>query len=112
MFGFKKNPLEITPRELETLLSSGAKITIIDVRDVAEWKSGHLQTSKLVPLNDLPRHLNELDKEQPIICHCQHGMRSMRATEFLQKNGFKNARSLKGGLAEWAKKIDPSLSRY
>lgn len=67
------------------------KAIIIDVRTVAEFKSGCIKKSVNIPVNDLPKKLNKLkDKNQPIITCCASGIRSAMARQLLQSNGFKN----------------------
>ena len=41
-------------------------------------------------------------RERQIIVYCEHGERSLRATQYLKQQGFENIRSLKGGYAAWS----------
>ena|SRR3989338_8012928 len=66
----KDGSLKITPQELKTKLDGGEKITIIDVREPSEWTICHLKEARLIPLEELPRRLNELDPNDAIILHC------------------------------------------
>jgi rhodanese-related sulfurtransferase len=52
------------------------------------------------------------DKNEAIILHCHHGMRSDRACQFLAAQGFSNVHNLLGGIDEWSLKIDLSVPRY
>lgn len=64
---------------------------IIDVRSKAEYKSGHIQGSKNIPLPDLPSSMGTLkDKSKPIITCCASGMRSASAKNILQSKGYTN----------------------
>ncbi len=108
----KNQDVEILPLELRSKLDKGEKLTIIDVRDPAEWSAGHLKCAKSVPLSELANRLSKLKREESIVLHCQHGMRSMRALHFLQKHGFTQVKSLKGGLTAWRASVDPDLTHY
>jgi rhodanese-related sulfurtransferase len=68
---------------------------------------------ELKPLGQIGRWMYELlDKDEDIVIHCHHGMRSDRACQMLAANGFTNLKNLLGGIDEWSLKIDPSIPRY
>lgn len=104
--------IEITAQELKKLLDEKKKVTIIDVREQHEYDICHLDNSVLIPLSELPQHVNELDSADEIITHCHHGMRSLNAANFLKQAGFKKVRSLRGGIDAWATEIDPNMATY
>jgi len=66
----------------------------------------------LIPLNDLPQNIAQLDSGSEIITYCHHGVRSLHAAAFLYQNGLQNVKSLAGGIDLWAAEIDSTLSRY
>ena len=103
---------EISVQELEALKKANADIFILDVRNPNEYAICHLDGGHLIPLNELPARLNELNPEQHIIIHCHAGGGSRRATEFLIKEGFKNVSNLRGGITAWANEIDPAMAKY
>jgi len=84
---------------------------VLDVREPHEFAicniGGHL-----IPLNDLPRRLGELDPNRETVVHCRSGSRSAKAVEFLRANGFKDVKNLAGGILAWAAKIDPTMKQY
>lgn len=97
----KKNITEISPEEAEQRLEQGA--VVIDVREDADFKQGHIHGAK-----HLSRGIVELeiedeipDLEQPIICYCGGGSRAALVAESLQKMGYKNVRSIRGGFRAW-----------
>lgn len=102
---------EITVQQLKQLMDENAKIFILDVRDPSEYEVCNIGGT-LIPLNELPHRLEELDAKAQIIVHCKMGGRSMRAVEFLEGQGFSNVYNLKGGIAAWAKEIDPEMAMY
>ena len=73
---------------------------LIDVRNPDEYALGNLG-GQLMPLPELTKHFDTLDKEKDIIVHCQHGISSAKAAQLFQAAGFKNVWSLKGGYAAW-----------
>jgi adenylyltransferase/sulfurtransferase len=84
---------------------------VLDVREPHEYQicniGGHL-----IPLNDLPNRLSELDKNSEIVAHCKMGGRSAKAVDFLRQSGFKNVRNLTGGILAWADRVDPRMPKY
>src|SRR5476651_1623297 len=102
---------DISVHELDDLRKADADIFILDVRNPDEYELCNLG-GHLIPLNELPTRLNELNPEQHIVIHCHAGGRSRRATEFLIKEGFKNVSNLRGGITAWANEIDPAMAKY
>jgi rhodanese-related sulfurtransferase len=86
-----------------TQLINQGKTLIVDVRDPAEFASGHIRDSKNIPLNELPQRISELDKfkSKSVIVLCQSGVRSSKASMQLKKAGFNEVVGLNGGLAAW-----------
>jgi rhodanese-related sulfurtransferase len=98
----KKNITEISPEEAAAKLQNG-EVVIVDVRDKDEWEEEHIPHAI-----NLSRGTIELDIEEKvpdpkavIITHCGGGGRSALAAESLQKMGYKNVRSMAGGLKAW-----------
>jgi adenylyltransferase/sulfurtransferase len=106
---------EITVEELKQKLDARQDVFILDVREPNEYKICNLN-GHLIPLNELPKRLQELDaakdKDTEIVVHCHRGGRSARAVAFLQQAGYKQAKNLKGGILDWANKIDPKMAKY
>lgn len=119
--GFLKDPpidktfdikaLQITVEELKHRLDLGDRPFLLDVREPYEYKICNLN-GYLIPLQQLPKRLQELDPNKEIVVHCHTGSRSQKAVEFLYEAGFESAKNLVGGVEAWARKIDPSMPRY
>lgn len=107
------NGPEITAEELRQEMTDKAQdLVLIDVREPHEWDIVHIEGARLIPLNQLPERLSELDGHAEIVTHCHHGARSMKALEILKGAGFGKVRSLAGGIDAWAERVDPGLARY
>ncbi len=103
---------DVTPAELETALAGARPPRLVDVRTPLEHRICRLEGSSLVPLQELPRRLDELDPADEIVVYCHHGNRSARAVEYLRRQGFERARNLAGGIDAWSLSVDPSVPRY
>jgi len=77
--------------DLQGLFESGIPFTLIDVREPQEWASGHLEGAMHIPLGRLvvaPEVLETLNRREPIVVYCQHGIRSAQAVRYLREQGF------------------------
>ena len=101
----------ISVRELKEKLDNNEDIFILDVREPHEYEISNLN-GYLIPLNDLPERINELDSSKEIVVHCKIGGRSAQAVEFLKISGFKKVKNLAGGINAWAQKIDRDMPVY
>jgi adenylyltransferase/sulfurtransferase len=103
---------DISVEELKQKLDRGEKVVILDVRNLPEYQICKLPGSALIPLNELPSRLAELNPDEEMVVHCKSGMRSAKAIAFLRDQGFRKLRNLTGGILAWAQKIDPSMPTY
>jgi sulfur-carrier protein adenylyltransferase/sulfurtransferase len=102
---------EISVEELKQRLDAKEDLFILDVREPHEYQICNLN-GHLIPLNDLPRRVHELDPSKEMVVHCRSGARSARAVGFLQQAGFAKAKNLAGGILAWADRIDPKVPKY
>jgi hydroxyacylglutathione hydrolase len=105
------NSLQITVEQLKEKMESGHPPFLLDVREPSEYRVANLGAT-LIPLREVPKRFNELDKNAEIVVHCHHGNRSQRAVEFLYEKGFANVKNLIGGIEAWSERIDPKVPRY
>ncbi len=90
----------LNANELSEKLKNGKRPLVIDVRQPEEYSAGHIAGSKLIPLGELGKRVNELPKDKEIICVCASGSRSRSATKLLVNAGY-NAFDMKGGMFMW-----------
>lgn len=104
---------EVTVEELHEKLHDENPPLLIDVREHYEYDIANLE-GMLIPPAELERRLDELEpyKDREIVVYCRSGSRSARACMTLQDYGFENVANLKGGIIEWARKIDPTMPVY
>ncbi len=107
-----ENQWETTVEELKRRMDRHEDLFVLDVRNPEEYQICHIPGSMLLPLPQLAERFRELDPERELIVHCKSGMRSLKATQFLREQGFRNVKNLKGGILAWADKIDPAMPKY
>lgn len=99
----QKDPeLEVDVADVVRLRGQNESVQIVDVRERDEWDAGHMPGSTLIPLGELAFRARELDADRPLVIVCRSGNRSLVAAEMLSNAGFKDAKSLAGGLIAWA----------
>jgi len=103
---------QLTAIELKTKIQDNEQLFLLDVREPFEFAHAHIDGSVLIPLNQIPQRLRELNMEQEIVLICHHGMRSMQAANFLTQVGFKQVSNLVGGIDAWSINVDSSVARY
>ncbi len=84
----------------QALVAAGA--TLVDVRTVAEFRTGSLPGAVNIPLNRLARRLDDLDRGQPVVVFCRSGARSAQAMSILAAAEFE-AHDL-GAISTWRSK--------
>jgi len=82
----------------QRLINDGA--LLLDVREDIEFEAGHAPGARHIPLMDVPDVVDELPRDQVIICVCRSGARSARAAAFLLEQGL-TAMNLEGGMKAW-----------
>jgi rhodanese-related sulfurtransferase len=100
------DPLEIDVAWVAAVVADPA-VQIVDVREPDEWESGHIAGSTWIQLDSLTSRTGEIAASKQIVVVCRSGRRSLMAAQWLDANGFSGARSMAGGLLEWAEKGHP-----
>jgi sulfur-carrier protein adenylyltransferase/sulfurtransferase len=104
--------VEIAPRELQSRLSRGEELQLIDVREQFEWDIARIPGARLVPLATLPDVVDSLDRDREVVVYCKGGSRSRAAATHLADAGFPRVTNLTGGILRWQADVDPTLPRY
>ncbi len=105
---------EITPRQVKAMLDGGEKFVLIDCRLPNEHQITHIDGARLIPLQELPRRLAEIKPlaGEKVVVHCKSGGRSLQFTQALRSMGFKDVRSMAGGILLWNKDVAPGGPQY
>lgn len=95
-----QNEYVISPKDFKSKMDQPA--TVLDVRSVDEFKSGHLENALNIDINgaQFESQTSQLDKSKPVLVYCLAGARSKKAGQILRKKGF-TVLELKGGIDAW-----------
>ena len=69
-------------------LYQNEQLSLVDVREVEEFETLHLEGARNLPLSQLADTYEQLDKAQSYYVICKSGMRSTRACQFLAEQGY------------------------
>ena len=99
------NYREVTAEQGAAVIANESPL-ILDVRTPKEFKAGHLDQARLVPVQQLASHLDKITahKNRPIFIYCATGNRSTVASKILIDNGFKQVINLRYGIYDWARR--------
>ncbi|WML60512.1 sulfurtransferase TusA family protein [Neobacillus sp. PS2-9] len=89
-------------------LEGNETVTILDVREPAEYAFGHIPGAINIPLGDLENRFEELNKEDRLHIVCRTGNRSDLAAQQLAGKGFDNVKNVVPGMKDWTGSINKS----
>jgi rhodanese-related sulfurtransferase len=82
-------------------------IQLIDVREYAEFAAGRVAGARLIPLGEIEKRREEINRSQKIYVMCRTGNRSSAAQKKLETLGFTNVINVEGGFEAWKKENLP-----
>ncbi|MFI6697903.1 rhodanese-like domain-containing protein [Streptomyces sp. NPDC050509] len=96
-------PVRLTPQQAHQETGDGQAV-LLDVRETAEWKSGHAPGALHLPLSRLiaGAALPASAQGKPVVTICRSGHRSQQAAELLAGRGVE-ATDVTGGMTAWAR---------
>jgi rhodanese-related sulfurtransferase len=105
---------QISPQDLKQWLADDARPqpVLLDVREPWEFGVCRIEGAQHIPMRTIPLRLSELDRDAELVVICHHGARSYQVAMFLERQGFGNLHNLYGGLAGWAREVDPAMPTY
>ena len=102
---------QMSVQELKQRRDAGEDIFVLDVREPFEYQIANIGGT-LIPQNQVPQRLAEIDRDREIVVQCRSGGRSQRVAEFLTSQGYPNVKNLAGGILAWSDQIDPRVPKY
>lgn len=99
--GEKSEPIDMLG---ETLLVSSSGVYVLDLRDLTQFRQGHIKGSHLIPYAELTQRTHELPHDRLIVTVDATDRRGRQAAKLLRKEGYR-ASNLKGGINAWPGKL-------
>ena len=108
--------LQLLPQDAAALCAGDVPPLLLDVREDWEVAFAAIRLTgapqRHIPMGQIPERLAELDRAQPVVCVCHHGMRSAQVAHFLAREGFETVYNLAGGIDAWSLQVDATVPRY
>ena len=94
---------EVDVYQVKDRLDKGEHFMLIDVREDKEWNLGRIPSAIHLGKGIVERDIESVveDRSAELILYCQGGFRSALAAESLNKMGFQNVFSMRGGFGAW-----------
>lgn len=102
---------QMSVRELASLLESGERFELLDVRTPEERAIAAIPGSIILNETEAAR-IESLARDTMLVLHCHHGGRSQQAAEQFVALGFSQVWNVVGGIDAWSQEIDPDVPRY
>ena len=108
IFNIKKNYIE--PKELEKKLDDGEKVYLLDTRNNYEINIGSFKNAKnlnILKFDEFADKVNELKEiDGEVVMFCTGGIRCEKALGYLNEEGIKSFKQLKGGIINYLNETD------
>jgi rhodanese-related sulfurtransferase len=75
-------------------------IQILDVREPHEWRAGHIEGARHIPMGELSDRRDEIADDRKVVCVCRSGARSGQVADALSRAGY-DAENMDGGMQAW-----------
>lgn len=117
----RRRIIEIEPAEFAR--AAAGEQTVIDVREPAEFATGHLPGAINIPRGVLEFEIEAhpaigcvtdtalADRQRPVVVYCRSGGRAALAAQSLLQLGFTDVRSIAGGIMGWTAAGLPVVAR-
>ena len=102
---------QVSPKDLKKRIDAGEDLFILDVREPFEYQIANIG-GVLIPQNDVPKRIGEIDRNREIVVQCKSGGRRQRIAEYLKQSGFPTVSNLAGGIVAWSDEVDPKVPKY
>lgn len=108
MFAWAKSGLptshvaQLSSAEIHEMMTTGGKLSLVDVRAVGEFQARHIDGAVNVPAPELRTRYKELDKSKPVALICSTGHRSSLGAGLLKQRGFADVRNAAGGMTGYS----------
>lgn len=98
----QKGGATVTSQQLVALMNKENAV-VVDLRDAADFRAGHITDATNIPYNKFSERLSELEKYKsgPIVLVCKYGQHTGSAGKMLRAAGYENVYRLGGGMSDW-----------
>ncbi|MUG46498.1 hypothetical protein GNP95_16040 [Paenibacillus woosongensis] len=107
----QKHPYVALNEDLQVKITAKDAITILDVREPAEYAFGHIPGARSIPLGELELRVDELNPDEEVYVVCRTGSRSDLACQLLADKGFKQVKNVTPGMTDWKGPMEQAVEK-
>lgn len=89
---------QLSGSDVKSSMMRGEGLFVLDVRTAGEWRHGHIETAKHLPLPALPKRIADVPHGRPLAIICASGYRSSIAASLLLREGYTGLLNVMGGM--------------
>jgi rhodanese-related sulfurtransferase len=82
-------------------LQANAQAQVVDVREPAEYTAGHIPKAINIPLRTLAQHLDQIERDRPVVLYCSSGYRSAIGVVTLHLLGYDKVQGFPPSFSAW-----------
>jgi rhodanese-related sulfurtransferase len=107
----RKSGPSLSPQQAISLINAEEGV-FVDLREVAEFRKGHIVSAINIPAAKLPERMVELEKykDKPIVLVCKMGQQSSTAGKQLKEANYGQVYKMTGGMMEWGNLQLPTVT--
>ncbi len=107
----RKSGPSLSPQQAINVVNAEDGV-FVDLRELAEFRKGHIVSAINIPAAKLPERMVELEKykDMPIVLVCKMGQQSGAAGKQLKDANFGKVYKMTGGMMEWGNLQLPTVS--
>jgi rhodanese-related sulfurtransferase len=102
---------DVSVNQAKQLIDQKSSMVVLDVRTEEEYEKEHIEGAINFWVDVLLQKLDELNPNGEYLVYCRIGLRSTRATQILNDNGFLKVFNLVGGIEAWKQEGFPLKNR-
>jgi len=103
--------IQVSPVDVAAAFRSDNHLRLVDVRAPEEWDLARIEGATR-NTEEQAQEMMRWPKDTPIVFYCHLGQSSLDAASYFAGHGFKNVRSMTGGIDAWSLDVDSSVPRY
>ena len=103
---------DLSPEAFVERKAAGEVWQLVDVREHWEFELARVDSAVFMPMSQIHRRVQELDKHKPVAVLCHSGIRSAQVAGWLKQLGFEQVANITGGIDAWSTTVDNSIPRY
>jgi hydroxyacylglutathione hydrolase len=91
----------VSVQELAHRIQHEPDLVVVDVREPAEWREGHIPGARHIPMRQIVARLEEIPRDRRVVLTCAGGTRSSLVGSVLLARGFTDLLNVWGGTTGW-----------